>query len=109
MKATEKLKKIILLFLLDEAKPRNKVTNKLKNYPKENRDEAIKYVMENKLVSLFEIKSPIGRNPVMIKLTTKGLKEASSLNSSPVDKTVWSLNSDDTEGDGKDQLDLLKG
>jgi len=91
MRNTDKLKKIILLFLLDEAKPRHLVTSKLRNYPKENRDAAIKYVMENKLVSLFEMKSPKGRNPVMIKLTAKGLDEASILNSSPIDKTVWSI------------------
>ena len=89
MNATEKLKKIILLFLLDEAKPRHKVTAQIRNYPKESREEAIKYVMENGLVSLFEMKSSKGRNPVMIKLTSKGLLEAATYNSEPIDKTVW--------------------
>jgi len=91
MQVTNKLKKIVLLFLLYEAKPRHLVTAKLKNYPKENRDAAIRYILENKLISLFEIKSNKGRNPVMIKLTDKGLLEASSLNSEPVDKIVWSI------------------
>ena len=91
MNTTEKLKKIILLFLLDEAKPRHKVTGKIRNYPKKNRDEAIRYVMENDLVSLFEMSSGRGRNPVMIKLTDRGLREASLLSSEPIDKTVWSI------------------
>ena len=91
MNPTEKLKKIILLFLLDEAKPRHKVTAKLKNYPKVNREEAIKFVVHSKLISLFEIASLKGRNPVMIKLTAKALEVASELNSSPIDKTVWSV------------------
>lgn len=91
MNQTEKLKKIILLFLLEDAKPRHKVTGKIRNYPKENRDAAIKYVMENNLISLFEMKSGKGRNPVMIKLTDKGLNEALLLNSEPIDKTVWSI------------------
>jgi hypothetical protein len=90
-KTEAKLIKITLLFLLDGAKTRWKVTAKLKNYEKKHRESAIRYMMQNKLVSLYEIDGTKGRNPVMIKLTDAGIKEAESYNASPIDKTVWSI------------------
>jgi len=87
-----KLSKTILTFLLDEAKPRHKVTNKIKNYPKPEREAAIKEVLENKLVALYELDTDTGgRKPVMIKLTKKGLDAASMINNEPTDKTIWSV------------------
>lgn len=87
-----RLVNIILKTLVDEPKSRTTVTCKIKNYPKQDRDQAIREVMTDGLVTLFQLdNSPKGRKPVMIKLTTKGLIEASKASSTPSDNTIWSI------------------
>tara|TARA_R100001369_G_scaffold4349_1_gene12722 strand:+ start:466 stop:738 length:273 start_codon:yes stop_codon:yes gene_type:complete len=87
-----KVSQIIIKYLSDGPKMRYEVTNKIKNYPKPEREAGIKSVMKRELVSLYElVDSPLGRKPVMIKLTAKGVKEAMSLSESPNDKTIWAV------------------
>lgn len=86
-----KLVPMILFYLQDGSKPRHKVTAKIKNYPKQDRDEAISYVVNEKLVSLSFGNSSVGRTPVSISLTEKGAERAKELSVTPRHKSVWGV------------------
>jgi len=84
-----KLVPMILFYLQSGEKPRHKVTEKIKNYDKELRDEAIEFVVKGKLVKLREKASSVGRTPVYISLTEKGFELASELSVTPRHNSVW--------------------
>ena len=86
-----KLIPIILFYLQDGSKPRHKVTAKIKNYPKPEREEAIEYVVNEKLVSLSLEASCVGRTPVSISLTEKGAERAKELSTKSRHKSVWGV------------------
>lgn len=86
-----KLVPMILFYLQDGSKPRHKVTAKIKNYPKSDREDAIDYVVNEKLVSLSFEKSSIGRTPVSVSLTEKGAERAKELSTTPRHKSVWGI------------------
>jgi hypothetical protein len=86
-----KLIPMILFYLEDGEKMRHQVTNKIKNYPKELRAESIEYVINEKLVRIFEQKGVFGRHPLFIELTAKGKDIVCQLPRAPEHKTVWSV------------------
>lgn len=88
-----KLVPMILFYLESGEKPRHKVTNKIRNYPKDMRESAISYVLSNGLVSLREELSPSkrGRTPSFIFLTEKGKKECKGLSRTPRHDSVWGV------------------
>ena len=86
-----KLVPMILFYLQDGSKPRHKVTAKIKNYPKSDREDAIEYVVNEKLVSLSFEASCVGRTPVSISLTEKGVERAKELSTKPRHKSVWGV------------------
>lgn len=84
-----KLIPMILFFLESGKQPRHKVTAKIKNYPKETRDNAIEYVVNERLVRLFEESSSSGRTPVSVELTEKGRERVLELSRVPRHNSVW--------------------
>jgi hypothetical protein len=86
-----KLIHIILFYLEDGEKMRHQVTNKIKNYPKQLRSESIAYVVNEKLVRIFEQKGVFGRNPLFIELTEKGKDMVGTLPRTPTHNSVWSV------------------
>ena len=86
-----KLIHMILFYLEDGEKKRHEVTNKIKNYPKELRADAISYVVKEKLVRIFEKQAGSGRVPAYIELTEKGQERVSELSRTPKHTSVWSV------------------
>jgi hypothetical protein len=88
-----KLVAMILIFLEDGEKPRHKVTMKIRNYPKDMRDGAIRYIMSEKLVQLRECRENCGRGrtPVFISLTEKGSERVMEISRRPRHKSVWEI------------------
>lgn len=84
-----KLVPMILFFLESGKQPRHKVSAKIKNYPKAMRSEAISFVVNEKLVRLFCEKSDIGRTPVSIELTEKGIERVLEISRTPSHDSVW--------------------
>ncbi|AGH07320.1 hypothetical protein VPGG_00003 [Vibrio phage VBM1] len=88
-----KLVPMILFFLSHGEKPRYEVTQKIRNYPKDMRQEAIDYIMKEKLVSLREVRSEHGRGrtPVFISLTEKGIERSLEISEKPRHTSVWNI------------------
>lgn len=86
-----KLVKMVLLFLKDGEKKRWEVTNKMRNYPREEKDLAVKYLFDNGLVSIREDveRVGLGRTPAYIRLTQKGQEAAKGLSEAPINKGLW--------------------
>lgn len=84
---------MVLFFLQDGDKPRWKVTNKIRNYPKELREDAISYLIKEKLVSLKEQRNchGSGRTPVFISLTEKGVERVLEISDKPRHASVWNI------------------
>jgi len=87
----KRLVRIILSVIEFGAKPRHKVTDRIKNYDKHRRLAAIKYCLDENLVSLDEIilKNSPGRNPVFIEITEKGRTVLKELRSEFDQDSVW--------------------
>lgn len=86
-----KLIYMILFYLEGGEKKRHEVTDKIKNYPKELRAEAISYVVKEKLVRIFEKQDGVGRVPAYISLTEKGQERVSELSRTPKRASVWNV------------------
>lgn len=85
-----KLVKMTLLYLLDGEKPKYKVSNKIKNYPKEMQSDAIQTLINNDLILIREDRtSSVGRTPSYISLTEKGEKKAKGYSEEPMHKSIW--------------------
>lgn len=87
-----KLIKMAIMFIGEGEVARYKVTNKLKNYPTEMRDEAVKALIDGAYVQIFQGKGKtIGRTPAFIKLTEKGLEKLKGYSDKPTHKSVWNI------------------
>jgi len=88
-----KLVHMALFYLESGEKPRYKVTNKLKNYPTEMRDDAVSYLVSEKLIYMREERNSglRGRTPVFIGLTEKGLERCLEVSRKPRHKSVWNI------------------
>ena len=87
-----KLVKMVILFLVDGEKPRYKVSNKIKNYPKDMQSEAIETLIKGSFVLIREDRSTsIGRTPAFISLTEKGIEKAKGYSDSPDHKSIWDI------------------
>lgn len=92
MKRSEHLVRIILDSLRDGSLCRWQVTNKIKNYEREAREEAIATIVENGYVSFSDapMKPGRGRNAVVISITPRGISRLESLDGQFKDVSVWS-------------------
>lgn len=87
----EKLVKIILLELESGKRKRWEVTNRLRNYARSEKAEAIKYCVSGDLVELSEEKvEGAGRNPVYVSITPKGQEELKRLKETVSEFGIWS-------------------
>lgn len=92
MKRSDHLVRIILGSLRDGSLCRWQVTNKIKNYEREAREEAIASVVENGYVSFSDAppKTGRGRNALVISITPRGIGRLESLGGQFKDVSVWS-------------------
>jgi len=88
----EKLVKMVLLELENGKRKRWEVTNRLRNYSREDKVAAIKHCVSGNLVELSEekVEGP-GRNPVYVSITEKGKKELARLKETVADFGIWSV------------------
>lgn len=88
---TQKLVRLILKEVEHGRKKRYQVTNRLRNYPKEDKLEAIKFCISGGLVSLSEelVDGP-GVNPVYVSITDKGVAHLSEICDKIGDGSIWS-------------------
>lgn len=88
-----KLVHMALFYLESGEKPRHKVTAKLKNYPSKMREDAVSYLVKEKLIYLREDlqREGRGRTPVYIGLTEKGIERCSEVSRKPRHNSVWNI------------------
>lgn len=87
-----KLVKIILEEVQSGKRKRWEITDRLRNYPREEKVAAIKHCMENELINLSEEKvDGAGRNPVYVSITESGKKELERLKDSVPVFGIWSV------------------
>lgn len=87
----QKLVKIILEELEGGKRKRWELTDRLRNYPRAEKVEAIKHCTTAGLVSLAEEKvDGAGRNPVYVSITSDGLKELKRLKDVIPSFGIWS-------------------
>lgn len=89
-----KLVKMVIIFIGNEKKKRHEVTNKIRNYPKPMRDEAIRFLVKGAYVFIEEDlggKNRRGRTPAYISLTEKGKEKLDGYSSRPEHESVWNV------------------
>lgn len=88
----KKLVKIILEELESGKKMRWEITDRLRNYPRQEKVDAIRYCNERGLVFLApeKVNGP-GRNPVYVSITKKGLHELKALKEQILDVSIWGV------------------
>ena len=85
-----KLVPMVLFYLEDGEKPRHKVTEKIKNYSKPMREDAIRFLTNGKLIKMIDAAGTgKGRTPVVIMLTEKGIEFTKELSRTPRNNSVW--------------------
>ena len=88
----DKVSSIIINTLSSGEKRRSIVTNKIKNYPKQERDAGIKSVLEKGYVTArYEKPGSPGRTAVVLKLTKKGKDAVKVAQGTINEKSVWSV------------------
>lgn len=87
----QKLVKIILEELQAGKRKRWEITDRLRNYPREEKVSAIKHCTESGFVNLTEEKvEGAGRNPVYVSITNEGQAELARLKEIIPEFGIWS-------------------
>ena len=87
-----KLVKLVIFYLLDGEKPKHKVTERIKNYTKEEQSLAISQLLKSGYVQVREqVSNGRGRTPTFISLTEKGEIKALGYSSEPIHKSIWAI------------------
>lgn len=87
----KKLVKIILEEVEQGKKMRWEITDRLRNYIRQEKVDAIKHCVSTGLVELSaeKVDGP-GRNPVYVSITSKGVSELRKLKDQILDVSIWS-------------------
>lgn len=89
---SEKLVKIILQEVEGGKRKRWEITDRLRNYPKQDKVDAIKLCVRGGFVNLEEEKvEGSGRNPVFVSITERGRKELDRLKKVVEDFGIWGV------------------
>lgn len=91
MNRKEHLVRIILNGLKKSDLPRSRLTNLIKNYEKDFRQQAIEEVIRNCYVEFYSGESGRGRKPLMVRITSNGLSRLDSMPPLSSDRSVWSV------------------
>jgi DNA-binding MarR family transcriptional regulator len=87
----EKIMRVILSELEAGKRMRSELTVRLKNYPKQDRDTAIKQCIREGLIEMsVGSHNGVGRTPVYVEMTDDGKKRLEILNDKIYDHSIWS-------------------
>ena len=88
----EKIMRVILAELERGKRMRSELTVRLKNYPKDDRDTAIKHCLSDGLIEMsVGSHDGVGRTPVYVEITAEGAHRLAELNEKIYDQSIWSL------------------
>jgi hypothetical protein len=87
-----KLVKLVILFLSEGEMPRHKVTEKIKNYPRDEQALAISQLRDSGYIFLrLGASEGRGRTPAYISLTEKGKLKSKTYSFEPIHSSIWAV------------------
>lgn len=88
---SDRITRIILLSVEGGKRKRYELTNRLKNYPKGERDEAIRHCISNQLIKFRASDTGmIGRSPTYVEITDAGRERLNQLGRVlDSENTIW--------------------